>query len=757
MRYTAAHWGTYAFDERGGFHPIADDPAPSRIGRGWLSAATNDRGRILAPAVRKGWLEGDRGAGRPSDGFVRVPWDEAVRLVADELARVKALHGNGAIFAGSYGWSSAGRFHHAQGQLHRFLNCFGGYVGSQGSYSHAAAEVLFPHVLGMSLGQVHDGVTSIEEVAEHCQLLLAFGGISARTAQVASSGTSGHEIPGWLGRLAAGGARLVSVSPQRSDLADAEWISIRPGTDTALMLALTHEIVSSGRENRAFLERCTSGWPQYRAYLSGETDAVAKSASWAAPICDVSAERIRALARELSGKRSMIGVTWGIQRADHGEQPVWAALALASVLGRIGQPGTGFSFGYGSTSPVGRPARLIPWPSLPQGRNPVEDSVPVARLGDMLRNAGKRYRYNGETRAYPDIRLVYWAGGNPFHHHQDLRRLDAAWTRPDTVVVHDHAWTATARRADIVLPATTPLERADIMMNRRDPRLVYMSRLLPPAGESRDDHEIFRRIGQRLGIEDSFTEGRDAGAWLRRLWERAGEVAEAHGFGLPEFERFREEGVFTVPDAEDHRRLMRDFARDPERAPLATESGRITLFNETIAGFGLADCPGHPAWLPPAESLLDAPAGALHLISCQPDTRLHAQNDLGSESQGDKVRGREPALVHPATASALRLAEGGVVRLYNARGACLAGLRLSEDIRPDCIALATGAWLDPQVVSGAWLEVHGNPNVLTIDKGCSQLSQGNIAHTALVQVEAWNGPLPALSVDRPPRIQEGRA
>lgn len=754
MRYTAAHWGAYAFDESAGLRPLADDPAPSRIGRGWLSAATNEKGRVLTPVIRKGWLEGDRGAGRSSDDFVRVSWDEAVRRVAEELARVRTTHGNGAIFAGSYGWSSAGRFHHAQGQLRRFLNCFGGYVGSRQTYSHAAAEVLFPYVLGMSQRQLQDNVTSIEEVAEHCELLLAFGGISGRTAQITASGSSYHEIPNWLGRLSAGGTRLVSVSPQRSDLASAEWVSIRPGTDAALMLALTYEIVASGRENRAFLDRCTSGWPQFRAYLTGETDSVAKSADWAAPTCDVSADRIRTLAHELAGRRSMIAVAWGLQRADHGEQPIWAALALASVLGQIGRPGTGFSFGYGSTSPVGRPTRLIPWPSLPQGRNPVGDFIPVARFADMLTHAGAEYRHDGETRTYPEIRLVYWVGGNPFHHHQDLRRLEAAWTRPDTIVVHEHAWTASARRADIVLPATTPLERTDIMMNRRDPRLIYMSQLLAPVGEAQHDHEIFRRIAHQLGFEDRFTEGREVDAWLRQLWECATEVAARHGFGLPDFDRFRDEGVFTVPDAEEHRRLMRDFVDDPERAPLATESGRITLYNETIAGFGLDDCPGHPAWLPPVESLLDAPDGALHLISGQPDTRLHAQNDMGSEAQNDKIGGREPVLMHPAAASARGLVEGDVVRLSNVRGACLAGLRLSENIRPDCIALATGAWFDPQIVGGEWLEVHGNPNVLTIDKGCSELSQGNIAHTALVCVETWDEPLPALSIDRPPRILE---
>jgi biotin/methionine sulfoxide reductase len=463
MIYTAAHWGAYrVVDDGRALAPLDDDPLPSRIGRGWLSAATDPHSRILRPAVRRGWLDGDGGAGRGIDSYVEIEWDAALDLAARELDRVRGTFGNGAIFAGSYGWASAGRFHHAQSQLRRFLNVAGGFVGARDTYSHAAAEVMFPHLLGLSNRAFQDVVTSFSEVQEHCELVLAFGGISPRTAQVASSGTTRHEVGAWLEALAAGRTRFVNVSPLRGDLAGAEWLPIRPGTDVALMLALAFEIVASGREDRAFLARCTSGWETLRAYLTGETDGVAKSAEWAAALCDIDAGTIRALARELTERRSMISLTWGMQRADHGEQPLWAGLALACVIGQIGRPGCGFAFGYGSTTPVGRDTQLVDWPSMPQGVNPVSDFIPVARIADMLLNPGERYTYNLQHRTYPDIRLVWWVGGNPFHHHQDLRRLDKAWKRPQTVIVNEHSWTATARRADIVLPATTPFERDDI-------------------------------------------------------------------------------------------------------------------------------------------------------------------------------------------------------------------------------------------------------------------------------------------------------
>ena len=755
---TAAHWGSYLIDNNADQPQLLSDPkdpAPSRIGRGWLAAARDPASRVMQPAVREGWLDGDGGAARNADSFVAVSWDRALDLTAQALTRVIQAHGNGAIFGGSYGWASAGRFHHAQSQLRRFLNLIGGYTGARDTYSHAAAEVLLPYITGMTNRIFQDQMTSWPLIVEHCDLLLSFGGISRCTAQISSAGTSIHEVEYWLQRAADRDMEIINVSPQRGDMSTvpaARWLPIRPGSDTALMLALAHELLANDWHDAAFLARYTSGWPTFRAYLSGEADGPSKSPGWAAPLCDIPADEIRALTAKMARARVMITVNWGLQRADHGEQTLWAGLALAAMLGQIGQPGTGFGFGYGSTTPVGRPLRWIAWPSLPQGLNPVRDFIPVARLGDMLRAPGAPYTYDGKTRHYPAIRLVYWAGGNPFHHHQDLNALSEAWTRPDTVIVHEHSWTATARRADIVLPATTPLERDDLMINRRDPALIYMSQVTPPMGEARDDYAIFAGLAERMGVAEAFHENRGAQDWLHWLWAGCQSVAQREGFALPDFDRFKEMGRFDIPDTEEIRIQMGDFATDPDTSPLSTESGKITLFNERIAAMGLADCPGHPTWLAPLEWLGDAAPDQLHLISPQPATRLHGQLDRGSEAQADKIQGREPCLLHPTTARRFGLADGDVVRIHNARGACLAGVRLSDGIRPDCIALATGAWFDPQIVNGARLEVHGNPNVLTIDKGASGLSQGNISHTALVRIEKWSGPLPALSISKPPPI-----
>ena len=129
------------------------------------------------------------------------------------------------------------------------------------------------------------------------------------------------------------------------------------------------------------------------------------------------------------------------------------------MLGQIGLPGGGFGQGYGSLPYIGRtPQRRGP-PAVPQGQNPVEAFIPVARIADMLLHPGEPFEYQGQTLTYPDIKLVYWCGGNPFHHHQDLVRLQKAFGRPDTIIVNEPFWTPMARHADIVLPATLTRRR----------------------------------------------------------------------------------------------------------------------------------------------------------------------------------------------------------------------------------------------------------------------------------------------------------
>ncbi|MFN8558273.1 MAG: molybdopterin dinucleotide binding domain-containing protein, partial [Dehalococcoidia bacterium] len=386
----------------------------------------------------------------------------------------------------------------------------------------------------------------------------------------------------------------------------------------------------------------------------------------------------------------------------------------------------------------------------------VEASIPVARVSDMLLHPGEPFDFNGWRLTYPDIRLVYWAGGNPFHHHQDLARLRRALTRPETIVVHEPYWTPMARHADIVLPSTVSLERNDIGAAQNDPCVVAMRRAVPPNGLARNDYDIFAAVATALGVGEAFTEGRSEMDWLRHMYDRWQRDAARAGVETPPFDAFWQEGFIELPVAERKVVALSAFRADPEAAPLATPSGKLEIFSETIAGFAYDDCPGHPTWMEPAEWLGSAAAARfpLQLIANNPKTRLHSQLDVGAYSQASKVQGREPVRIHPADAAARGIGDGDVVRLYNDRGSCLAGATLSDDVRPGVVQLSTGAWYDPlDPADPDAMCVHGNPNVLTLDRGTSKLAQGCAGQHALVEVERWEGPLPPIRAYDPPPLR----
>src|SRR5581483_2204280 len=477
---------------------------------------------------------------RGHDPFVEVSWDEALDLLAAELVRVREASGNEAIFGGSYGWASAGRFHHAQSQLKRFLGLFGGYTASRSTYSIGTSEVLLPHLVG-DANAVLRSASSWPTIVENTELIVAFGGIPEKNVFVTPGGMTRHDTPGYLEQLAARGTEVVLISPLRSDLPDhldSQWHPVIPATDVALMLRLAHTLVAEGLNDKGFLGRYCHGYGTFESYLLGDADGVPKDAAWAGPVCGVDPEDIRRLARRMAAARTLITVTWSLQRADHGEQPVWAGLALAAMLGQIGLPGGGFGHGYGSMGDVGSRGRLLRLPTFRQGHNPVRTFIPVARIADLLLNPGASYDYNGRPYTYPDIRLVYWAGGTPFPRHQDLGRLRTAFGRPDTIVVHEPRWTATARHADIVLPVTTSLEREDLGCGRRDTHLIAMHRVTDPVGLARDDHGIFAALAGRLGLGQAFTEGRTARQWLEHLYGAWRESMLADGHDVPDFAGF---------------------------------------------------------------------------------------------------------------------------------------------------------------------------------------------------------------------------
>jgi biotin/methionine sulfoxide reductase len=389
---------------------------------------------------------------------------------------------------------------------------------------------------------------------------------------------------------------------------------------------------------------------------------------------------------------------------------------------------------------------------MTSGHNALADqAIPVARVVEMLEGPGESYSFNGRERSYPDIKLVYWAGGNPFHHHQDLNRMVAAWQKPDTILVHEQWWTAAAKHADIVLPATTTLERNDIGHNSKDRYIIAMKKAIEPVGDARSDFDILNALATRLGVSEKFSNGRDEFEWLRHLYDDSRESAAKHGIEMPTFENFWANEHVELPEVTVTEPFLGDFRAG---TPLRTPSGKIEIYSETIAGFAYEDCPPHPTWLEPLEWLGSPLASRfpLHMLSNQPGKRLHSQMDLGRTSRDSKIEGREPCLINTEDARARGISAGDIIRVFNDRGACLAGAVLTDDLVRGVIQLSTGAWYDPDTADANALDKHGNPNVLTRDIGTSMLGQGPSAQSVLVEIEKWVGEVPELTAFALPRI-----
>lgn len=488
---------------------------------------------------------------RGRDEWVRVSWDKAFDLVAGEMKRVRDAYGAGGIFAGSYGWYSSGALHASRTLLQRYMNVTGGFVGVKGDYSTGAAQVIMPHVLGTI--EVYEQQTSWETVLESSDIVVLWAANPLTTLRIAWTSTDQQGIE-YFKKLKESGKRIICIDPVRSESCEflnAEWLPVHTGTDVPLMLGIAHTLVTTDKHDKAFLKKYTTGYDKFEQYLLGKTDGQPKDANWASKICGLPADIIKQLAADFSSKRTMLMGGWGMQRQRHGEQTHWTLVTLAAMLGQIGLPGGGFGFSYhysngGAPSAVGGIIGSITAnPSVQAGEKTWLDdtskfSFPLARIADVLLNPGKTIDYNGSKVTYPDIKLIYWAGGNPFVHHQDTNTLVKAWQKPETVIVNEVNWTPTARMADIVLPATTSYERNDLTMSGDYAmmNIFPMKQVVPPQFEAKNDYDIFAELAKRAGVEDKFTEGKTEMEWLQDFYNVAFNAARKNRVLMPKFEKF---------------------------------------------------------------------------------------------------------------------------------------------------------------------------------------------------------------------------
>jgi anaerobic dimethyl sulfoxide reductase subunit A len=630
---------------------------------------------------------GPRGSGR----FERVSWDEALDEVARQLRRVRDTYGPAAILDCSR-TGSLSMLHNARASAQRLLHLFGGCTELWSNIS-AEAEVFS---VRMTYGAKADYKSAGREPSDfvNSRLIIMWGWSPG-------DGTFGTGTLQYLKLARKHGTRIVCVDPRRTrtshELAD-EHVFIRPGTDTAALLAMAYVIVTEGLHDQAFLDRHVLGFDDahlpagapangsYRSYLLGLSDGVRKTPEWAAAITGMPADTIRRLAIDYATQKpAALQCGYAGGRTVHGEQFHRAAYALCAITGSVGMAGGNSGVSNGATGRNGVK-------SLPFAPNPANARVATPLLADLLAR--------GTAGGYPaDIKLVYCIGGDLFNQAPNVAKSLAAAQQLEFMVVHDHFITPTARHADIVLPATTFWERNDVHTPWAGAGhyAIFMKQALQPMYECRNDFDICADLARRLGLEGYSDKSEDA--WLRELTRDA----------IDDFDAFREQGLARLPAPDDAVAFAKNI-RDPEGHPFTTPSGKIEIYSMAIAArpdpYGLGAIPAIPTWIPDPEE----GSHPLRLLTPKSRARTHSIHDNQPVlSRADK----NDVWIHPADAAARGVTDGQTVRVFNHRGATVLPARVTDRIAPGCVSIKEGAWFTPDADGH---DTRGCANVLTGDR-----------------------------------------
>lgn len=627
---------------------------------------------------------------RGSGAFERITWDEALGTVAREMLRIRQTYGNAAILDASRTGSQS--MLHGRVAAQRFLYMFGGCTDLWSNMS-AEAEVF---AVRTTYGE-NDYKSAGREPTDfvNSKLILMWGWSPG-------DGTFGTGTMQYLKWAKKNGTRIVCVDPRVTQtsrqLAD-EHVFVRPSTDAAALIAMAYVIVSEGLHDQAYCDRYVLGFDEahlpagapplasYKSYLLGLADGQPKTPEWAAPLTGMSAEVIRRLAVDFAtAKPAALQAGYAGGRTTYGEQFHRAAYALAAITGNVGVSGGNSGVSNGATGRAGIK-------SLPTGKNPIDAKVASPLLADLLAR--------GVAGGYPaDIRMIYSSGGNLFNQCPNAGKMAASLDKVEFFVAQDHFLTATARLADIVLPATTFWERNDVHTPWAGAGhyAIYMRQAIEPMYECRNDIDIFDDLSRRVGINGY--NGKSEAEWLKELTAGA----------VDDFEAFAEQGVARFPAPADAVAFARQI-RDPEQHRFSTPSGRIEVYSTTLAAnpnpYGLGVIPPIPTWIASDDDTVRFP-----LSLCTPKSRARTHSIHGNQPGLARVD-PDTVWMHPADAHARGITNGQVVRIFNDIGATVLPAQVTDRIAPGVVSIKEGAWFAP---GADGVDTEGCANVLTTDR-----------------------------------------
>ncbi|EOE6856279.1 dimethylsulfoxide reductase subunit A [Cronobacter sakazakii] len=684
---------------------------------------------------------GKRGEGK----FVRISWDEALDTIAQGMKRIISDYGNEAIYlnygTGTLGGTMTRSWPPGKTLLARLMNCCGGYLNHYGDYSSAQIAA----GLSYTYGGWADGNSPSD--IENSKLVVLFGNNPGETRM------SGGGVTYYLEQARAKSqARMIVIDPRYTDTAagrEDEWIPIRPGTDAALASAIAWVLITENYVDQTFLDNYCVGYDEktlppgapanghYKAYILGDgPDGTAKTPAWAAPITGIPEARIIKLAREIGeAKPAFIAQGWGPQRHSNGELACRAIAMLPILTGNVGIHGGNSGAREGSFS--------LPFERMPTLQNPVETSISMFTWTDAIERGPSMTAtadgVRGKEKLDVPIKMIWnYAGNCLINQHSQINRTHEILQddkKCELIVVIDCHMTASARYADILLPDCTASEQMDFALDASCGNMAYVifaDQAIAPRFECRTIYDITSALAVRMGVGDTFTEGRTQEGWLRHLYAQSRRAIPE----LPDFDTFRQQGIFKLRDPQGHHVAYQAFRENPAANPLDTPSGKIEIYSSA-----LADIAAHwqlpegdvihplPVYSPGFEQVSD-PLRAqypLQLTGFHYKSRTHSTYGNVDVLQ---AACRQQVWINPQDAQARGINDGDLVRVWNARGEARIEAKVTPRIMPGVVALGEGAWYQPDAEG---VDHAGSINVLTTQRP-SPLAKGNPSHSNLVQL-----------------------
>lgn len=702
--------------------PIADETNCTKACvRGYGYRQTNlSPERLRYPMKRIG----KRGEGR----FMRITWEEAINIIAEETKRITSTYGPESRYVNyATGVSAMLR---PNLLIKRLLSFDGGFLDSYNSYSSACTDIATPYTYGTGF------TGSSSHYFQYSKLIILWG-------HNPSESIFGSELLKELLNAQKNGCRIVSIDPRYTDTAAAlsdQWIGIKPSTDSALSDAMAYVILSKKLEDRAFMDRYCIGFDEahmpegipfgesYESYLFGKKDGIVKTPEWAEQITGIPSETIISLAIEYAtSKPAALVQGLGPQRTSNGEQTARSSTLLPCLTGNVGIPG-GYAGGNGFIE-------NHPMPMVSSPPNPYPAVIPSFLWTDAITRGTEMTKekdmLRGVEQLKAPVKLIFNLAGNTLlNQHSDVNKTAAILQDTslcEFIVVSDLFMTPSAKFADILLPGTSFLESENITYPWREgDYFLYNPKIINPLFESQFEFDWMKELAKKLGVYEKFIDGKDSlSAWVESAYE---ECRLTEPTLLP-FDKFCENGGHFYGKSSDFI-AFREQLEDFENHPFPTPSGKIEIFSKRLYDFhNPEEIPAIPRYTKGFEGPLDPliQKYPLQLIGWHTKRRCHSIHDNNPWMEAIEP---QRVWIHPKDAAVRGITEEQITEIWNDRGRVHLKAHITNRIIPGVIAIPQGAWSKSNEKG---IDIRGNINTLTTHRP-TPLAKGNPQHTNLADI-----------------------